>query len=158
VIDYIHNYQRKWKEHNMNRMNTGRIQNKFYIISQEEKDQPDVQWRDRRKMWDCNRPSGLILDKKNKKFQWLAFSDLVKSQLRVVCVVLLIPNRSRRSNMWRTRSTSSSLVSFSSSHWWSKMRLSPRGLHPCRFSSPRTYVELVSRTRRWRRWTPVHRK
>jgi len=24
VIDYIHNYQRKWKEH-MNRMNTGRI-------------------------------------------------------------------------------------------------------------------------------------
>ena len=51
--------------------------------------------------------------------------------------------------------TISSLVSFSSSHWWSRMRESPRGRQPCRFSSPRTYVDDVSRTRRWRLWTPV---
>lgn len=34
------------------------------------------------------------------------------------------------------------------------MSESPRGLQPCRFSSPRTYVELVSNTRRCRRCTP----
>jgi hypothetical protein len=40
VIDYIQNYQRKVKEH-VKRKNTGRIPNKFFIISQEGKDQSD---------------------------------------------------------------------------------------------------------------------
>lgn len=42
--------------------------------------------------------------------------------------------------------------------WWSNIRESPRGRHPCRFSSPRTYVELVSNTRRCLRWTPLFKK
>ena len=66
----------------------------------------------------------------------------------------------------RVFSVSVNLVSFSSSHlsfsfktyedkkkrvfemitWWSKMRESPRGRQPTRFSSPRTYVEEVSST------------
>jgi hypothetical protein len=37
VIDYIHNYRRKWKEH-ANVMNTGRISQQFYVISQEDKE------------------------------------------------------------------------------------------------------------------------
>ena len=54
--------------------------------------------------------------------------------------------------------TISSLVSFSSSHWWSTMRESPRGLQPFRFSSPRTYVDDVSSTLRCRLCTPNENK
>lgn len=68
------------------------------------------------------------------------------------------PSRSRSNKVCRTRSTSSSLVNFSSSHWWSNMRLSPRGRQPCKFSSPRTYVELVSSTLRCRLCTPIRFK
>ena len=86
-------------------------------------------------------------------------------------------NRNLSSRKCRVFSVSVSLVSFSSSHcecsddivrshgedltetvilrnptWWSKIRESPRGLHPTRFSSPRTYVDDVSSTlfKRWK--------
>lgn len=49
-----------------------------------------------------------------------------------------MPRRSRSSSKWRIRPTSSRRVNFSSSHWWSKIRESPRGRQPWRFSSPRT--------------------
>lgn len=55
------------------------------------------------------------------------------------------------------RLTSCSKLSFSSSHWWSRMRLSLRGLHPARFSSPRTYATEVSSTRLRRRCMPAKR-
>lgn len=41
--------------------------------------------------------------------------------------------------------TSCRSSSFSSSHWCSRMRLSPRGRQPARFSSPRTYATDVSK-------------
>lgn len=44
---------------------------------------------------------------------------------------------------WATSCRSSS---FSSSHWCSRMRLSPRGRQPAKFSSPRTYATDVSKT------------
>lgn len=42
-------------------------------------------------------------------------------------------------------STSCRSSSFSNSHWCSRMRLSPRGRQPAKFSSPRTYATEVSK-------------
>jgi hypothetical protein len=42
VIYYIENYQRKWREY-VNRMTVEESQNKFYIISQKDKDHSDVE-------------------------------------------------------------------------------------------------------------------
>jgi hypothetical protein len=54
--------------------------------------------------------------------------------------------------------TSCSSSSFSSSHWCSRMRLSPRGRQPARFSSPRTYATEVSKTFLLRLCMPNRRK
>jgi len=50
--------------------------NKFYIISQEDKDQLGVQWRDERKMWDSNRSPGLMLDRRRR---WIS-TDPIRNQ------------------------------------------------------------------------------
>jgi hypothetical protein len=60
VIDYILNYQWKWKEH-VNRINTGKIPNKFYVISQEDK---KLTVR-KPKMWPRNSQIGW-----NRPMQW----------------------------------------------------------------------------------------
>lgn len=70
------------------------------------------------------------------------------------CGVVLRPSFSRSSRKCRVRSTCVRRVIFSNSHWCSKMSESPLGLHPCRFSSPRTYVDDVSRTLLCRRCRP----
>jgi hypothetical protein len=61
VTDYVQNYQSKWKEH-MNRMNTEKSQNKFYIISQEDRHYSDV-----RKIGHCNRPPRIILGEEEEE-------------------------------------------------------------------------------------------
>jgi hypothetical protein len=48
IISYIQSYYRKLKEH-INRMNTGGIPNKFYDMSQKDKDQfgcPTKRWEE----------------------------------------------------------------------------------------------------------------
>jgi hypothetical protein len=60
-------YQRKWNT--WTDWIQEELQNKFYIISQEDKDQLDVQWKDGRKIWDHDRTPGLIFDRtKNKMY------------------------------------------------------------------------------------------
>lgn len=88
----------------------------------------------------------------------LTFSLLVKSWWCVMgCGVEPRPSFSRSRRKCRVRSTCVRRVIFSNSHWCSKMRESPLGLQPWRFSSPRTYVDDVSRTLLCRRCKPAEK-
>lgn len=65
-------------------MNTEESQNKFYVISQENKDQSDAQWSDRGKVWNCSRPPGKILDRNTKdgKINWCCLVYSVTLHIR----------------------------------------------------------------------------
>jgi len=73
VAHYIQNYQNKWNT--WTEWIQAESQNQFYIINQKDEHQSEVKWRDGRKIWDRNRPSGLIFDRKKKKKKVSQFSN-----------------------------------------------------------------------------------
>ena len=65
--------------------------------------------------------------------QFISFTCLLHcsfASLSVMATSGVDDSLSRSSNKWRAFSTISSRVSFSCSHWWSKIRESPRGRQP----------------------------
>jgi len=48
-------------------MNAGKIPKQMLHCSHEKEVQMDIQWRDGRKIWDHNRPPGLIIVMKKRK-------------------------------------------------------------------------------------------
>jgi hypothetical protein len=64
-IDYIQNYQSKWKEHEK-RMNTGKIQKQVLLSAERTKINRTSCKEMGGKDNECMRPPGLILDRKKK--------------------------------------------------------------------------------------------